>query len=129
MTGLGASIKIHGDLKRTYRFLNKVATPFYMHLLRKYGERGVAALSAATPKRTGKTASSWSYQIEQTANGATIYFENSNVVNYVNIALILQYGHGTGNGGYVQGIDYINPALQPVFEQMAKELWEEVRSS
>ena len=123
------SIRIYGDLKRTYKFLNKMATPYYMHVLERYGQQGVNALAAATPVRTGKTASSWSYRIEQTGGGASIIFENSNVVKYVNVALILQYGHGTRNGGYVEGIDYINPALAPVFEKMAKELWEEVSSS
>lgn len=124
-----SSIRVHGDLKRTYKFLNQIAAPVYMHILERYGQRGVEALAAATPKKTGKTAASWSYRVERTGSGATIYFENSNVVNYVNIALILQYGHGTGNGGYVEGVDYINPALQPVFEKMARELWEEVSSS
>ena len=92
-------------------------------ILEKYGERGIAALSAATPINTGNTASSWSYEISKTGAGYSIYWNNSNLNSGVNIALIFQLGHGTG---YVQGVDYINPALQPVFEELANEAWQEV---
>lgn len=122
-------MRVHGDLKKTYSFLRKIAGPFYLAILRKYGEKGVNALESATPRKTGKTASSWSYRIEQTERGDAIVWENSNIVNYVNIALLIQNGHGTRNGAYVEGIDYINPALRPVFEELSRELWEEVRSS
>ncbi len=81
-----------------------------------------------TPAETGKTAASWGYEIVQTRNGYSIFWTNSNINNGVNIALILQYGHGTGTGGYVQGIDYVNPAIRPIFESMANEAWKEVTS-
>lgn len=123
------TIRVHGDFKRTYKFLEKVAKPFYRAILDKYGKLGVDHLRATTPKHTGKTAESWSYRVEEEPGGATIIWENSNVVKYVNIAIILQYGHGTRFGGFVEGIDYINPALRPVFEGLAHDLWEEVETS
>ena len=98
----------------------------YIDVLRKYGQAGVEALAAATPKDTGETAASWSYEIVQTRNGYSIFWNNSNVNRGVNIALILQYGHGTGTGGYVRGIDYINPAIRPVFDEIANAAWKEV---
>lgn len=101
----------------------------YTDLLTKYGERGVSLLESATPKDTGRTASSWSYEIEKTSKGYSLNFHNSNVNDGVNIALILQYGHGTGTGGYVQGRDYINPAIEQAFEEMLAELVQEVRDS
>lgn len=122
-------MKVHGDLKATYKFLNHIAKPFYLNALERCGRQGVEALKAATPRKTGTTANSWSYRIERTETGDTIIWENSNIVKYVNIALILQYGHGTRSGAWVEGIDYINPALAPVFERFAKELWEEVSSA
>ena len=94
--------------------------------LDKYGQAGVAALASATPTDTGKTASSWRYEIISTGSGFKIDFLNSNINENVNIALILQYGHGTGTGGYVAGRDYINPAIQPVFDKLADEAWKEV---
>ena len=102
--------------------------PVITHILNKYGQKGVEMLAAATPKESGKTASSWSYEIEDLGSGARIVWKNSNVNNGEVIALLLQYGHGTGTGGYVQGIDYINPAIQGIFEQMADEAWREVTS-
>jgi hypothetical protein len=121
-------IKHHGNFSRTERFFMKISDKYYLRILEKYGKEGVEALANSTPKDTGKTANSWSYKIVETPNGHTIYWENSNVVNHVNIAVILQYGHGTRNGGYVQGIDYINPALQPIFKNIANEAWKEVTS-
>ena len=97
-----------------------------MNVLGKYGDMGVAALSAATPVNSGETASSWSYDIEVTGNRYAINWNNSHVNNGVNIALILQLGHGTGTGGYVQGVDYINPTLSDIFNQLADEAWQEV---
>ncbi len=97
-----------------------------MDVLERYGLRGVEALSAATPVRTGMTAISWSYDIVQNEDGYSIIWKNDNINKYVNIALILQYGHATRNGGYVQGIDYINPALKPIFDELAKAAWKEV---
>lgn len=119
-------IRHRGDLKKTRNFLEKIVRRNYRDVLEKYGKRGVDALSAATPRDTGKTAGSWEYEIEQTQTGYTIEFNNTNLNHGVSIALLLQYGHGTRNGGYVEGIDYINPALRPVFEKLADEAWQEV---
>ena len=115
-----------GDFSRTKKFLNKNKDIHQTDILEKYGMKGVAALAAATPIDTGKTASSWSYDIEDTGDSIHIYWTNTNINNYVNVALILQYGHGTGTGGYVEGIDYINPALRPIFDSMINEFWKEV---
>lgn len=115
-----------GDFSRTFKFLNKMKTFRIENILKKYAEQGVSALQAATPKDSGLTASSWSYSIEAGRESATIYWSNSNVNKGVNIAVILQYGHGTGTGGYVQGRDYINPAMRPVFDKIAEEAWREV---
>ena len=95
-------------------------------ILRKYGELGIEYLSEATPKRTGKTAASWMYDIENGYDSDKLIFGNTNINKDTNIAIILQYGHGTRFGGYVNGIDYINPASRKIFEQMAEELWAEV---
>lgn len=119
-------IRHRGDLKKTRNFLEKIVRQNYRDVLEKYGKRGVDALSAATPRDTGKTAGSWEYEIEQTQTSYTIGFNNTNLNHGVSIALLLQYGHGTRNGGYVEGIDYINPALRPVFEKLADEAWQEV---
>lgn len=115
-----------GDFSKTFKFLNKMKTFRIENALTKYAEQGVAALQAATPVDSGMTANSWSYSIEAGRESATIYWSNSNVNKGVNIAVILQYGHGTGTGGYVQGRDYINPAMRPVFDKIAEEAWREV---
>lgn len=117
-----------GDFQKTDRFLHRAIERHYMHKLAKYGEKGVNALAAATPKESGKTAESWSYEIVEGDGTLNIYWKNSNVNKGVNIALILQYGHGTRNGGYVEGRDYINPAIQPIFDKMAEVAWKEVIS-
>lgn len=96
------------------------------HILNKYGKKGVDALMSATPKDTGLTARSWTYEIERNDGGLSIVWSNSNIQNGVNIAVILQYGHGTKNGGYVAGRDYINPAIQPIFDDMIDKYWKEV---
>lgn len=95
----------------------------------KYGLRGVEALASATPIDSGKTSSSWEYKIVKTAKGVKIQYDNTNIVNGVPIAIILQYGHGTNHGGYVQGIDYINPALKPIFNGLLEEIKREVNHS
>ena len=119
-----------GDFSKTVKFMNRLMKGNYIKaMLQKYGQRGVAALSAATPVDSGKTASSWSYDIEYTTSSATITWSNSNINRGVNIAVLLQYGHGTKNGGYVVGRDYINPAIQPIFDAMATEAWKEVTDS
>lgn len=113
-----------GDWKKTTEFLKKVV-PLDVDLS-KYGRMGVEALRSATPVRTGRTAASWTYSIEKTQYGVAIQWSNTNVNKGVNIAILIQVGHGTRNGGYVQGVDYINPALQPIFEQMANDIFKEV---
>ena len=115
-----------GDFSRTFKFLNFMSNWKIDKILQKYGQQGVAALSAATPVESGTTANSWSYEIKTSGQSATIYWSNSNVNKGVNIAVILQFGHGTGTGGYVQGRDYINPAMRPVFDKIAEEAWREV---
>ena len=120
---------VSGSYKKTRNFLKRNSNMELKSILDKYGKKGVDALSKNTPKDSGKTASSWSYEIEKTSGGAAIYWKNKNINKGVSIALILQYGHGTGTGGYVQGRDYINPALQPVFDEIAESAWKEVNKS
>lgn len=117
-----------GDFSKTNTYFEKMLNVFHLGFLDKYGREGVAALSAATPIDTGLTASSWSYEISREGNVVTINFLNSHINKGVPIAIILQLGHGTGTGGYVEGRDYINPAIQPVFEKLAEEAWKEVTS-
>ena len=123
------SFKHKGDFSKTERFLNKIKGREYLNILEKYGQLGVEALSESTPGDSGKTASSWTYEIERSSSSTTISWLNTNVNQGVNIAIILQYGHGTGTGGYVVGIDYVNPAMKPVFEKIAEEAWKEVTSA
>lgn len=115
-----------GDFSKTKSFLEKIMHPIKYDLLHHYGEQGVAALAASTPKDTGLTAASWSYTIEENNRTITLSFNNSNVNDGVVIAIILQYGHGTGNGGWVEGRDYINPAVRPIFDKLANDAWKEV---
>lgn len=119
-------IKTTGDFSNITRFLDKMSKRDAKAVLNKYGNRGVELLESATPIKTGKTASSWRYEIKYSRGKYEIQWMNDNVNNGVNIAIILQYGHGTRNGGYVAGIDYINPVIRQVFEEMADELWREV---
>lgn len=116
-----------GSLAKTERFLRHVSTGRLDAVLAGYGRRGVEALAEATPKKTGLTAASWSYRVERGKDSISIIWSNSNIVDGVPIAVILQYGHGTRNGGYVEGVDYINPAMRPIFDEIAKRAWEEVR--
>ena len=120
------SFKHTGDFSKTTKFLERAKRGDYLKVLDKYGKEGVKALSSATPVDSGTTANSWSYKIEKGNSSAKISFLNSNVNKGVPIAIILQYGHGTRNGGYVQGRDYINPAIQPIFDRIANEVWKEV---
>lgn len=115
-----------GDFSKLTNFLEKAKESVRLGDLDKYGREGVAALSSATPVDSGLTAQSWYYKIEHRNGSAAITFHNSNIQNGVPIAIILQYGHGTRNGGYVQGRDYINPAIQPVFDRIANEVGREV---
>lgn len=115
-----------GDFSKLTRFLEKAKEVVRLGDLDKYGREGVAALASATPIESGRTASSWYYQVENKNGSASITFYNSNVNKGVPIAIILQYGHGTRNGGFVQGRDYINPAIQPIFDRIADDAWREV---
>lgn len=119
-------IKHKGDFLKTDAFLKKATRIDYRSILEKYAKEGVRALEKATPVDTGLTAKSWDYEISVNRYGYSISWTNSNVVDGVPIAIILQYGHGTRNGGYVQGVDYINPAIKPIFDKIQEELWKEV---
>ena len=120
------SFRQKGDFSKLTWYLEKVKEAANVGVLDKYGQAGVAALSSATPVESGLTAQSWYYEIEHTKSSAVIRFLNSNVNNGVPIAVILQYGHGTGTGGWVEGRDYINPAIQPIFDNIAEDAWKEV---
>ena len=120
------SFRQKGDFSKLTSFLEKAKESVKIGDLDKYGREGVAALSSATPIDSGKTANSWSYEITNKDRSVTISFNNSNIQNGVPIAIILQYGHGTKNGGWVQGRDYINPAIQPVFDEIVDKAWREV---
>ena len=115
-----------GDFSRLTRFLQRAKEVIRLSDLDKYGRAGVNALASATPKDSGETANSWHYDTEHSRGSVRINFSNSNVNQGVPIAIILQYGHGTGTGGWVEGRDYINPAIQPIFDQIANNAWEEV---
>lgn len=128
MTMPGITVSASGDFKNLERFLKNASRRNYRRLLEDYGRKGVDALSMATPVDSGITASSWTYDISETSNGFEINWNNSNVNDGVNIAIILQYGHGTGTGGYVQGRDYINPALQSVFDGFVDDLTKAVNN-
>lgn len=123
------TLRSKGSFRNTEKFLKKSLGRDYRKILEKYAKQGVDALSSATPVKTGLTAILWDYEIIQNKSSISICWKNSHVINGVNIAIILQYGHGTRNGGYVEGIDYINPALKPIFEELAEAAWKEVRSS
>jgi len=128
--GIVVQMSEKGDFKKTFKFLKAMQEKKFLSNLNKYGERGVQLLSENTPRDTGLTASSWYYKIEDDGETLTLTWYNSNVKkDYFNVALMLQYGHATKNGGWVEGIDYINPALKPLFDEMEKDIWEEVKSS
>lgn len=122
------TFSVSGDYKKTRKFLQRSQKMDFRSILAKYGQMGVDALREATPKDSGETASAWGYEIQTTRNGATIYWTNSHINQGVNIALILQYGHGTGTGGWVEGRDYINPSIQPIFDEIADAVVKEVES-
>lgn len=115
-----------GDFSKALGFLEKAKGLVNLSILDKYGREGVAALASATPFDSGETARSWYYKVERRRGSASIVFYNSNIQNGVPIAIILQYGHGTRNGGWVEGRDYINPTIQPIFDKIVDELWREV---
>lgn len=120
------SFRQKGDFSKLTRFLERAKNLVHLSDLDKFGREGVAALASATPVDTGKTAASWNYEVIINKESASITFNNSNIQNGVPIAIILQYGHGTRNGGWVEGRDYINPVIQPIFDKIAEEAWKEV---
>lgn len=116
-----------GDFKKLTGYLERVKEVFDIGILNRYGEEGVRALQEATPKDTGLTAASWEYKISRGTDSISITFNNTNIQNGIPVVILLQYGHATRHGGYVQGIDFINPALRPIFERIAEGAWEEVK--
>ena len=117
----------HGDFSRLSKYLSKSLDTAAMRHFQRYGEEGVEALKAATPVDSGKTATSWSYEIKQNGSVYSLEFHNSNVADgWFNVAIMLDVGHGTGTGGWVEGLNYIDPAIRPIFERMAHDLWLEV---
>lgn len=119
-------IKQKGDFSKVEKYFKKLMDSDELQFLMKYGQKGVAALSLATPVDTGKTAASWTFDIAKEDGLIKLTFNNTNIQNGINIAIILDVGHGTGNGGYVVGRNYIEPAIQPIFDEMAKNAWKEV---
>lgn len=119
-------VRHKGDLKKAEKFLKNILVKDYESILDKYAKKGVKVLSNATPMETGETSSLWKYEIIKKNKNISIIWSNSNVIKGTNVAIILQYGHGTGTGGYVKGIDYINPALKPIFNELADAVWKEV---
>ena len=124
------AIKNYGDFRKTKKFLKKSFGNDYQKILEKYGQQGVESLSANTPIESGQTASSWYYKVSnnRSQGNISVTWYNSNVNSGINIAVILQYGHATRHGGYVQGRDYINPSLRPIFDKIAETAWKEVTS-
>lgn len=118
------TFKHKGSFKNTKGFFERVEGRTYMDKLHNLAQEGVNALAEKTPKDTGKTAASWKYEIVENKGQTSIVWSNTNIVGYVNIAVILQYGHATKNGGWVEGRDYINPAIQPIFDKIADKAWE-----
>lgn len=128
------SVKVSGNFKNTEKYLKGVASKDYRSILEKYARKGLKALRDATPVDTGVTADSWGYKIQNDKDGVTIEWYNTNTIDGyayggqgTPIVILLQYGHATGSGGYVEGYDFINPAIRPVFDELSQELWEEVR--
>lgn len=125
---MDVSVNSKGSFDETEKLLRSIANKGIFSSLAKYGEEGVRALSSATPMGTGLTAMSWSYEIIQDRNSYSIVWSNSNMAGDTPVAILIQQGHGTRNGGYVQGRDFINPAIQPIFDRMAAEVWKAVTS-
>lgn len=120
------SFRQKGDFSKLSRYFERVKEAAKIGVLDKYGQEGVAALASATPVDSGQTSNSWYYEIKRQNGSVSIVFNNSHVNKGVPIAIILQYGHGTGTGGWVQGRDYINPAIRPIFDRIAEDAWKEV---
>jgi hypothetical protein len=124
----GIYFKQTGDFEKTLKYLDKLDSIDVFRILQRYGDQGVVALSNATPLYTGLAASSWSYNITKGRNGYSITWYNSDVENGANVVILLQYGHGTKSGTWVEGRDYINPVMRPIFDQISENLWKEVTS-
>lgn len=120
------TFKQKGNFKNTERFLNGASHINYTSILNKYGQAGVDALASVTPIDSGETASSWKYEIEISRGKSTITWSNTNIIDGVPIVILLRYGHGTANGGFVQGNDFITPIMQPMFDRIAEDAWREV---
>lgn len=120
------TVKHKGNFNNIERFFNRVLKRDYLNILSDYAQIGVEELRKATPVESGETANAWNYEIESKDGKTTIWFTNSEEDNGVNVAILLIYGHGTRNGGYVEGIDFVSPALRPVFEELADKIWKEV---
>lgn len=120
-------LRTSGSFDNTTKFLKRMSTPKRYGDLNRYGEKGVAALAAATPKASGETANSWAYRIVEQRGRVRIEWYNKNVIDGQVIAVLIQYGHGTGTGGWVQGRDYINPAMRPIFDEIVAGVWKEVK--
>ncbi len=120
------SFQVHGDFKKIDGFLEKMKEGVNAGVLDKYGKIGVDALRLYTPKDTGLTSESWKYRIVRNSQGTAIEWYNTNVQDNVHVAVVLQYGHATKSGTFIEGIDYINPAMRPVFEEIATRAWKEV---
>lgn len=121
------SVKSSGSFDKTVSFLKFLKSNKIFNVLDRYGRIGVYLLSRATPIETGETSKSWSYKVSHTKGKHSLSFYNDHVEDGVNIAIIIQYGHGTGTGGFVQGIDYINPVIKPLFEKILDDVWRQVR--
>lgn len=118
-----------GDLSKTKKFLNKMKSLLFNDVFDEIGLEGVLALSSNTPKNTGRLSSSWEYRVERDSNGATITWYNTDIEGGYNVAVLVQYGHGLKGGGYVSGVDFINPALRPVFDEFGRRIEEEIKRS
>lgn len=127
----GITVTTSSDFSKTFTYLGKIQSfrkEKLMSILKKYGEEGVASLREMTPKDTGETASKWRYEIQQGNGSVTLSFLNDAQNDGIPIAILIQYGHGTGTGGYVQPNDFINPAMKPIFQRIADDAWKEVRA-
>lgn len=120
-------VRVHGNFNHTEEYLKGLASKDYRPILEKYAKIGLDALRDSTPVDSGLTRDSWVYKIQNDQNGITIIWENTNLINGTPLIILLQYGHATGTGGYVEGYDFINPAIRPIFDELAEKLWKEVR--
>jgi hypothetical protein len=123
------TVTLSGSFKNTERFFKNMSSFSAEKILEKYAQEGVSALSQSTPELTGLTAASWAYEVSVDKEYYSITWTNDNLVDGIPVAILLQYGHMTGTGGYVQGYDYINPSLQPIFDKIADDVWKEVKSA